>query len=128
MHSGGFVFELDGPAAVDHLDALCFGKTDRDVLAVFAAGLPEVPRWIRSLGGDRTPVELAAFGGMLPSWPHFPGGGNVHYRQFVPRSWDRPGVGLWRLLEGPSSIATSRSSWMPASSIYGSLAATASTG
>ena len=32
VHSGGFLFEVDGPGAVEHLDALCFGKTDRAVL------------------------------------------------------------------------------------------------
>ena len=32
VHSGGFLFDVDGPRAVDHLDALCFGKTDRTVL------------------------------------------------------------------------------------------------
>jgi succinate dehydrogenase/fumarate reductase flavoprotein subunit len=98
-HSGGFLFEVDGPRAVDHLDALCFGKTDRGVLEAFAAGLPAVPEFLASLGGDTAPVDPAAFGGMLPSWPHFPGAGHVRYRQFVPAGDDRPGVGLWRLLE-----------------------------
>ena len=49
LNSGGFLVEVGGPAAVDHLDALCFGKTPRDVLAAFADGLHEVPggslRW-----------------------------------------------------------------------------------
>lgn len=98
-HSGGFLFEVDGPRAVDHLDALCFGKTERNVLDAFAAGLCEVPGWLASLGGETAPVDLTAFGGMLPSWPHFPGAGHVRYRQFVPAGGDRPGVALWRLLE-----------------------------
>ncbi len=42
------------------------------------------PRWIDSLGGATAPVDIAAFGGMLPSWPHFPGAGQVSYRQYVP--------------------------------------------
>ncbi len=98
-HSGGFLFEVDGPRAVDHLDALCFGKTDRRVLEAFSAGLPEVPGWLASLGGETAPVDLAAFGGMLPSWPHFPGAGRVRYRQFVPGDGERPGIGLWRCLQ-----------------------------
>ncbi|HEY1590264.1 MAG TPA: FAD-binding protein, partial [Solirubrobacteraceae bacterium] len=32
LNSGGFLFDVDGDRAVDHLDALCFGKTPRAVL------------------------------------------------------------------------------------------------
>ena len=84
VHSGGFLFEVDGPGAVEHLDALCFGKTDRAVLEAFAHGLPGVTQFVDELGGTTAPVDLEAFGGMLPSWPHFPG--DAHYRQFVPRA------------------------------------------
>jgi succinate dehydrogenase/fumarate reductase flavoprotein subunit len=99
VHSGGFLFELDGPRAVDHLDALCFGTTDRDVLEAYADGLPEVPGFLESLGGTAAPVDFDAFGGMLPSWPHFPGAGHVGYRQFVAATGERPGPGLWRVLD-----------------------------
>ena len=99
VHSGGFLFCVDGDRAVEHLDALCFGKTDRAVLEAFAAGLPEVADWIGGLGGETAPCDPDAFGGMLPSWPHFPGAGHVSYRQFVPRDGERPGIGLWRVLE-----------------------------
>jgi succinate dehydrogenase/fumarate reductase flavoprotein subunit len=99
-HSGGFLFELDGPGAIDHLDALCFGKTDRSVLAAYADGLPEVSSFLESLGGATAPVDVGAFGGMLPSWPHFPGAGHTNYRQFTPADRrDRPGIGLWQLLQ-----------------------------
>jgi succinate dehydrogenase/fumarate reductase flavoprotein subunit len=97
VHSGGFLFEVDGPGAVEHLDALCFGKTDRAVLEAFARGLPAVTQFVDELGGTTAPVDLEAFGGMLPSWPHFPG--DAHYRQFVPEPGERPGRGLWRVLE-----------------------------
>jgi succinate dehydrogenase/fumarate reductase flavoprotein subunit len=100
VHSGGFLFDLDGPRAVDHLDALCFGKTDRAVLDAYAAGLRDVPEFLEALGGTAPKVDFEAFGGMLPSWPHFPGAGHVGYRQFVPAVGERPGPGLWRLLEG----------------------------
>ncbi len=99
VHSGGFLLEVEGARAVDHLDALCFGKTERAVLQAFADGLPEVAGFLASLGGATAPVDLAAFGGMLPSWPHFPGAGHVHYRQFTPAGGERPGIGLWRVLE-----------------------------
>jgi succinate dehydrogenase/fumarate reductase flavoprotein subunit len=97
-HSGGFLFDIDGPGAVDHLDALCFGKTDRSVLEVYAAGVQQVPAWIEELGGRTAPVDMEAFGGMLPSWPHFPGAGHVTYRQYV-GDGTRPGIALWELLE-----------------------------
>ena len=99
MHSGGFLFDVGGPHAVEHLDALCFGKTDRSVLEAFAGGLPDVAGFIAGLGGETAPVDVQAFGGMLPSWPHFPGAGHVTYRQFVPAPGERPGPGLWRVLE-----------------------------
>ena len=98
-HSGGFLFEVGGPHAVDHLDALCFGKTDRDVLAAYAAGLPEVPGWLATLGGTTRVCDPAAFGGMLPSWPHFPGAGHVRYHQFAAAPGETPGIGLWRVLQ-----------------------------
>jgi succinate dehydrogenase/fumarate reductase flavoprotein subunit len=37
-YSGGFLFDVPGPAAADHLDALCFGRTGRPVLEAYAAG------------------------------------------------------------------------------------------
>jgi succinate dehydrogenase/fumarate reductase flavoprotein subunit len=100
VYSGGFLFDVDGPRAVDHLDALCFGKTDRAVLEAYARGLADVPEFVQLLGGNAPPVDMEAFGGMLPSWPHFPGAGHVRYRQFVPAPGERPGLGLWRVLEG----------------------------
>ena len=37
-YSGGFLFDVPDDAAVAHLDALCFGRTDRGVLEAYAAG------------------------------------------------------------------------------------------
>jgi succinate dehydrogenase/fumarate reductase flavoprotein subunit len=99
VHSGGFLLVLDGPDAVEHLDALCFGKTDQAVLEAFARDLPNVPEFLHELGGSTEPVDLRAFGGMLPSWPNFPGAGHVRYRQFPPVADVRPGPGLWGVLE-----------------------------
>jgi succinate dehydrogenase/fumarate reductase flavoprotein subunit len=99
VYSGGFLFDVDGPHAVDHLDALCFGKTERAVLEAYARGLRDVPGFVEALGGTVAPVDFEAFGGMLPSWPHFPGAGHVGYRQFVPEPGERPGPGLWHVLE-----------------------------
>ncbi len=97
-HSGGFLFAIDGPDAVAHLDALCFAKTSPDVLGAYAAGTREVPDWISQLGGSAPVCDPAAFGGLLPSWPHFPGAGHVTYRQFDGGA-TAPGIALWELIE-----------------------------
>ena len=99
VHSGGFLVEIDGPNALGHLDALCFGKTDRAVLDAYARGLPEVTGFLEGLGGATAPVDITGFGGMLPSWPNFPGAGHVRYRQFIPVADAPPGRSLWRVLE-----------------------------
>jgi succinate dehydrogenase/fumarate reductase flavoprotein subunit len=97
-HSGGFLFAVDGPDAVDHLDALCFGRTGRAVLAAYAAGTGEVPAWIAALGGSAPECDPAAFNGLIPSWPYFPAAGHVVYRQFD-GGGARPGLALWELAQ-----------------------------
>ena len=97
-HSGGFLFAIDGSEAVAHLDALCFAKTSHDVLAAYAAGTREVSGWIAALGGATPECDPAAFGGLIPSWPRFPGAGHVTYRQFEGGAV-RPGLALWELVE-----------------------------
>jgi succinate dehydrogenase/fumarate reductase flavoprotein subunit len=92
LNSGGFLFGIDSPHALDHLDALCFGKTPRDVLQAYADGLPEVPAWLASLGGETREVQIP---GLTPSWPNFPGGADATYRQFV---GDPPGPALFECL------------------------------
>src|SRR6202044_2520662 len=46
VYSGGFLFDVDEPVALDHLDALCFGKTDRALLEAFDGGRHDVPGWL----------------------------------------------------------------------------------
>ncbi|MFZ0976469.1 MAG: FAD-binding protein [Solirubrobacteraceae bacterium] len=58
VYSGGFLFDVDGPHAVDHLDALCFGKTERTVLEAYARGLRDVPGFVEALGGTVAPVDF----------------------------------------------------------------------
>ena len=72
------------PRAVEHLDALCFGRTAR-VLEAYAAGLHDLDGWLRSLGGTTVPFDppravprpvsvLAIFPGR-PGYPVPPGPG-----------------------------------------------------
>src|SRR5580704_16601333 len=56
-YSGGFLFDLPDDVATDHLDALCFGRTSREVLTTYAAGLHELDGWLRSLGGTTAPFD-----------------------------------------------------------------------
>lgn len=99
-YSGGFLFDVPGPAAVDHLDALCFGRTDRAVLEAYAEGLHDVDRWLRSLGGDTVPFDPppSRLPAPFPSWPHFPAGQTIGYRT-VAGGPGRPGEALWELLD-----------------------------
>jgi succinate dehydrogenase/fumarate reductase flavoprotein subunit len=97
-HSGGFLFAIDGPDAIAHLDAVCFTKTSHDVLAAYADGTREVPAWIAALGGSTPECNPEDFHGLIPSWPHFPGAGQVSYRQFAGGDVP-PGIALWELVE-----------------------------
>jgi flavin-dependent dehydrogenase len=74
LNSGGFLVDIDGPRAIDHVDSLCFGKTPRDVIEANVDGLHELPDWLASVGGSTRIVDFP------PCWPHF--SGHVTYRQF----------------------------------------------
>ena len=99
-YSGGFLFDVPGDAAIAHLDALCFGRTDRRVLEAYAAGLHELDGWLRSLGGATAPFEPppARLPAPFPSWPHLPAGRRIRYRT-VAGGAGRRGEALWDLLD-----------------------------
>ena len=99
-YSGGFLCDLPPATAVEHLDALCFGRTDPRVLEVYAAGLHDLGGWLRSLGGTTAPfqpppVRLPA---PFPSWPHLGAGEGIQYR-VVAGGTARRGEALWDLLD-----------------------------
>ncbi len=99
-YSGGFLFDIAGPAAAEHLDALCFGRTPRPVLDAYAAGLHGLDGWLRSLGGrtarfDPPPGRLPA---PFPSWPNLPGGQDITYRVMAGGT-GRRGQALWDVLD-----------------------------
>jgi succinate dehydrogenase/fumarate reductase flavoprotein subunit len=98
-YSGGFLCDFTQPAAADHLDALCFGRTDRLVLETYAAGLHGLGRWLTSLGGAVVPFDPppGRFPAPFPSWPRFPGGTGVRYH--LVQGAGRPGESLWHLLD-----------------------------
>ena len=98
-YSGGFLCDLPGDRAVDHLDALCFGRTGRRVLEAYAAGLHDLDGWLRSLGGKTAPFQppRGRFPASFPSWPSFPAGRDVRYR--LVQGAGRPGEALWDVLD-----------------------------
>ena len=81
-YSGGFLFDVPDDAAMAHLDALCFGRTERRVLEAYAAGLHELDGWLCCLGGTTAPFEPppARLPAPFPSWPHLPAGQRIRYR------------------------------------------------
>jgi succinate dehydrogenase/fumarate reductase flavoprotein subunit len=99
-YSGGFLFDLPDDVATDHLDALCFGRTSREVLTSYAAGLHELDGWLRSLGGTTAPFDPppARLPAPFPSWPQLPAGHQIRYRT-VAGGTGRRGEALWDLLD-----------------------------
>jgi predicted oxidoreductase len=100
VHSGGFLFDLPPERAVAHLDALCFGRTPRDVFEAYAAGVHGLGAWLESLGATMAPFEPPPmrFPASFPAWPHFPGGGQIRYA-VVAGGEGRRGEALWRVLD-----------------------------
>ncbi|HEY9241685.1 MAG TPA: FAD-binding protein, partial [Streptosporangiaceae bacterium] len=99
-YSGGFLFDIPGPAAAEHLVALCFGRTPRPVLDAYAAGLHELDGWLHGLGGrtERFEPPPARLPAPFPSWPHWPGGATIEYR-VVAGGAGRRGEALWHVLD-----------------------------
>ena len=50
-YSGGFLCDFAPPTALDQLDALCFGRTDRRILETYAAGLHDLGAGTTSVPG-----------------------------------------------------------------------------
>jgi len=100
LYSGGFLFDLPDEHTLDHLEALCFGRTDRAVLEAYAQGLHDIDSWLISLGGstvafDPPPMRLPA---PFPSWPLSEAGRHISYR-VVAGGDGRRGEALWSLLD-----------------------------
>ena len=100
VYSGGFLFDVPGPQCVDHLDALCFGRTDRSVLEAYAAGLHENAHWLLTIGAPTESFDppAARFPAALPCWPSLPGGASIRYAVVNGGQGPR-GAELWRRLD-----------------------------
>jgi succinate dehydrogenase/fumarate reductase flavoprotein subunit len=100
IHSGGFLYDVPGPAAAEHVDALAFGRTERPVIDTYVNGLHALDGWLGALGAvtEAFAPPPARFPASFPSWPHFPAGDRIGYR-VVSGGEGRRGLALWRALE-----------------------------
>lgn len=74
--SGGNLWDVSGPAALDHLCALSFGRTPVAVLAAYRDGLNGLRTWLADHGADAVDVPPQV---LPPCWPNFPGADGVTY-------------------------------------------------
>ncbi|HEX4033045.1 MAG TPA: FAD-dependent oxidoreductase [Solirubrobacteraceae bacterium] len=100
LYAAGFLFDSPSDALVEHLESLCFGRTERGVLEAYAAGLRSLDRWLSGLGAttavfDPPPGRLPA---SFPSWPSLPAGDTIGYR-VIAGGEGRRGEALWQVLE-----------------------------
>jgi len=90
--------------AITHIEALCLGRTDREVIAAYVAAASKNKEWIESLGATAKVTHLlnVRYPQVThPSWPNFPGAAAmVNYTVPPERDGERTGERLWRLLEG----------------------------
>jgi succinate dehydrogenase/fumarate reductase flavoprotein subunit len=101
LYSGGFLLDLPPDRAVDQLDALCFGRTPRDVLAAYATGLHALADRLEAEGATITPFDPppGRFPAAFPAWPNFPAGKDMRYYH-VTADGHLPGEALWQVLDG----------------------------
>jgi succinate dehydrogenase/fumarate reductase flavoprotein subunit len=101
VYSGGFLVDAPDPDAADHVDALCFGRTPRDVIEAYVDGLHDLQGWLTALGGTVEPFAPPSgvrFPASFPSWPSFPAGRSIAYA-VVGGGEGRRGEALWRVLD-----------------------------
>ena len=111
VYSGGFLFDVDGPKGrrASRRALLREDRPDRarGLRPRSRADVPGVHR--RARRGLAARCDFEAFGGMLPSWPHFPAAGHVGYSQFVPGTGGAPARPVALLEAGVHERATSLS-------------------
>jgi len=100
--SAAMLISATGPGAVQHVDALCFGKTNRKVIEAYVDGCMKIKDWIREMGGDtviyQNPVVTYPTSG-FPCWPNVPGWEHTELLRVAGGAGDElPAMPLWRLL------------------------------
>ncbi len=100
--SAAMLITAIGPGAIQHVEALCFGKTDRGVIEAYVEGCTKINDWIKALGGEtviyQNPVVTYPTSG-FPCWPNVPGWEHTELRRVAGGTTDElPAMPLWRLL------------------------------
>ncbi|GGH48484.1 FAD-dependent oxidoreductase [Microbacterium album] len=106
-YSAGNLIEFTGPGGLDHLRALCFGRTPDSVLAAYLAGLGDIRGWLEGLGARTiTTGPTDQPGPHANCWPHLPGAEDVQYYAIEPPGsqveelgLQGAGPALWGVLE-----------------------------
>ena len=90
--------------AIEHIDALCFGRTDRAVIEAYVEAASKNKAWIESLGATSRVTHLlnVRYPQVThPSWPNFPGAAAMVNHTVPPElDGERVGQRFWRLLSG----------------------------
>jgi len=88
--------------AVEHIDLLCLGRTDRSVIEAYVAASAKTKEWIEGLGGTS---KVTRFLNVRypqvthPSWPNFPGAAAmINHTVMSPRDDEPNGERLFQLL------------------------------
>ncbi|MBI4296625.1 MAG: FAD-binding protein [Chloroflexi bacterium] len=88
--------------AIEHIEALCFGATDHEVIRAYVEEAAKNKEWLEQLGGKIEPTALgqARYPYVLgPAWPTIPGARAMTNSRVVSDGDDVPyGVRLWTLL------------------------------
>ncbi|MBI4296624.1 MAG: FAD-dependent oxidoreductase [Chloroflexi bacterium] len=92
-----------GPQAVEHIEKLCFGSTDRAVIEAYVDEALKNKAWIEQLGGTTEPTVFSRVRypyDRRPAWPNVPGAeAMTNSRVTYEHSGDVPfGNRLWKLL------------------------------
>jgi succinate dehydrogenase/fumarate reductase flavoprotein subunit len=100
--SAAMLIGATGPGAIQHVDALCFGKTSREVIEAYVDGCMKIKDWIKELGGEtviyQNPVVTYLASG-FPCWPNVPGWEHTELLRVAGGTADElPAMPLWRLL------------------------------
>ena len=100
--SAAMLITATAPGAVQHVEALCFGKTDREVIEAYVDGCMKINDWIKGLGGEtvvyQNPVVTYPTSG-FPCWPNVPGWEHTELRRVKGGTIDElPAMPLWKLL------------------------------
>ena len=100
--SNGHLFTPTSREAVKYLEALCFGKTSREIIQAYVEGCMRINDWIKEMGGETEVSQILeviypTWG--IPSWPNFPGVEHTEVREVAGGTVNEPlAMPLWRLL------------------------------